>query len=301
MLVNNMQTPYLQKLVIIGVGLIGGSFALALRNAGLVKQIVGLGRSQENMLRARELGIIDEITNTPVAALAGADFVMLSTPVGQIHRVMAQIEPYLEKQTIVSDVGSTKQNVIDAAYSQLANHLDRFIPAHPIAGTEFRGAEAADPTLFNNKNLIITPLKENNGQAINLVRALWQSCGAKVSIMSAAQHDQILAIVSHLPHMLAFTLMNHVQTCADFDPNYVLSYAGSSLRDCTRIVASSPEMWRDICLANRVQLLAELETYQKSLTELREQLANQNGEALLNLFKSASDLKLQWSSNRDEG
>ncbi|HMU63876.1 MAG TPA: prephenate dehydrogenase/arogenate dehydrogenase family protein [Nitrosomonas sp.] len=293
-------SPYLQKLVIIGVGLIGGSFALALRNAGLVKQIVGLGRSQENMLRARELGIIDEIAITPAAALAEADFVMLSTPVGQIQRVMAQIEPYLDKQTIVSDVGSTKQNVIEAAQQQLTNHLAHFIPAHPIAGTEFRGAEAADPLLFKQKHLIITPLKENNEQAINLVKVLWESCGAKVSIMSAEQHDQMLAIVSHLPHMLAFTLMNHIQTCTDFDPNYVLSYAGSSLRDCTRIAASSPEMWRDICLANRVQLLAELDKYQQALTELREQLANRNDEALLSLFKKASDLKLQWSNARDE-
>ncbi len=292
--------PYLQKLVIIGVGLIGGSFALALRNAGLVKQVVGLGRSQENMLRARELGIIDEIAITPAAALAEADFVMLSTPVGQIQRVMAQIEPYLDKQTIVSDVGSTKQNVIEAAQQQLTNHLAHFIPAHPIAGTEFRGAEAADPLLFKQKHLIITPLKENNEQAINLVKVLWESCGAKVSIMSAEQHDQMLAIVSHLPHMLAFTLMNHIQTCADFDPNYVLSYAGSSLRDCTRIAASSPEMWRDICLANQGQLLAELDKYQQALTELREQLANRNGEALLSLFKKASDLKLQWLNARNE-
>lgn len=291
-----MPTPYLQKLVIIGVGLIGGSFALALRNAGLVKQIVGLGRSQENMLRAHELGIIDEIATAPDVALADADFVMLSTPVGQIQRVMEQIEPYLNKQTIVSDVGSTKQDVINVAYKQLASHINRFVPAHPIAGTEFRGAEAADPSLFKNKHLIITPLKENNEQAINLVRALWESCGAKISIMSAEQHDQILAIVSHLPHMLAFTLMNHVQACASFDPNYILGYAGSSLRDCTRVAASSPEMWRDICLANRAQLLAEIETYQKELTELSEQLANQNGEALLNLFRKASDLKLQWSN-----
>ena len=290
-----MSTPYLQNLVIIGVGLIGGSFALALRNAGLVKHIVGLGRSQENMLRALELGVIDEIAISSATALADADFVMLSTPVGQIQRVMAQIEPYLNKQTIVSDVGSTKQDVIDAAKNQLAKHLDHFIPAHPIAGTEFRGAEAADPLLFRNKHLIITPLKENNEQAINLVSMLWEACGARVSIMSAAQHDQILAIISHLPHMLAFTLMNHVQACADFDPDFVLSYAGSSLRDCTRIAASSPEMWRDICLANRVQLLAELQAYQNALTELREQLANQNGEALLSLFKNASDLKLRWT------
>ena len=295
-----MSTPYLQKLVIIGVGLIGGSFALALRNAGLVKQIVGLGRSQENMQRALELGVIDEIAIAPATALADADFVMLSTPVGQIQRVMAQIEPYLNKRTIVSDVGSTKQDVINAAKNQLTKHLNRFIPAHPIAGTEFRGAEAADSLLFRNKHLIITPLKESNEQAINLVKALWESCGAKVSIMSAAQHDQILAMVSHLPHMLAFTLMNHVQACANFDPDFVLSYAGGSLRDCTRIAASSPEMWRDICLANREKLLGELDAYQGALTDLREQLANQNSEALLSLFKKASDLKLRWTRDHNE-
>ena len=295
-----MPTPYLQKLVIIGVGLIGGSFALALRKASLVKRIVGLGRGQKNMQRALELGIIDEIATTPAGALQDADFVLLSMPVGQIQSIMEQIEPYLNKETIVSDVGSTKQNVIDAARKQMMAHLSRFIPGHPIAGTEFRGADAADPLLFKNKHLVITPLKENHEQAVNQVRELWESCGAKVSLMPAEQHDQILAIVSHLPHMLAFTLMNHVRACSEFDPNYILDYAGSSFRDCTRIAGSSPEMWRDICLANREKLLSELDAYQGALTDLREQLANQNSEALLNLFKKASDLKLQWSRNSAE-
>ncbi|MCO6426998.1 prephenate dehydrogenase/arogenate dehydrogenase family protein [Nitrosomonas communis] len=284
----------LNKLVVIGVGLIGGSFALALRHTGMVKQIVGIGRSQKNMQRAVELGVIDEIASNPAAALKNADFVLLAMPVGQTSHIMAQIAPCLESETIISDVGSTKQDVITAARTHLTRHLTRFIPSHPIAGTEFSGAEAASTHLFLDKHLIITPLTENSEQAISLVTALWQHCGAKVSCMPADQHDRILAIVSHLPHILAFTLMNHVHANIEDKPEEVLRFAGSSFRDCTRIASSSPEMWRDICLANQETLLKQIDVYQNKLSDLRTLLANNDGEALEKTFLQARETRQQW-------
>lgn len=289
-----MTSPLLHKLVVIGVGLIGGSFALALRNAGMVKHIVGLGRSQENMQRALELGIIDEIASSSASALKDADFVLLATPGGQISNIMAQIAPYLTPGTIVSDVGSTKQDIITAARTHLAQHLTHFVPCHPIAGTEFSGAEAASVHLFRDKHLIITPLAENNDQVIELVTTLWQHCGTKISCMSADQHDRVLATISHLPHILAFTLMSHVRASIEDKPEEILHFAGSSFRDCTRIASSSPEMWRDICLANREALLKQIDAYQKELTALRTTLANHNGEALEKVFANAGETRQQW-------
>lgn len=289
-----MASPPLKKLVIIGVGLIGGSFALALRHAGMVKHCVGIGRSPKNMQRALELGIIDEIANDPASALKGADFILLAMPVGQTDQVMAQIAPYVEDGTIISDVGSTKQDVILAARTHLARQLAHFVPSHPIAGTEFSGAEAADIHLFCDKPLIITPLKENSVEAIDLVTTLWQRCGAKVTRMPAAQHDRILATVSHLPHILAFSLMNHVLCNSDDQPEEVLRFAGNSFRDCTRIASSSPEMWRDICLANQETLLKQIDTYQAQLTYLRTLLANHDGEALERTFAAARELRQKW-------
>ncbi|SDY53646.1 prephenate dehydrogenase/arogenate dehydrogenase family protein [Nitrosomonas sp. Nm33] len=292
-----MTSPLLHKLVVIGVGLIGGSFALALRHAGMVKHIVGIGRSRKNMQRALELDIIDEVADSLASALKDADFVLLAMPVGQTSNIMAQIAPFLEPGTIVSDVGSTKQDVIFAARTHLARHLTHFVPCHPIAGTEFSGAEAASTHLFRDKHLIITPLAENNDQAINLVSTLWQHCGAKISCMTADQHDRILAIISHLPHILAFTLMNHVRTNIEDKPEEVLRFAGSSFRDCTRIASSSPEMWRDICLANQEMLLKQIDIYQNELTSLRTILANNDGEALERAFANARETRQQWLKN----
>lgn len=292
-----MTRPLLHKLVIIGVGLIGGSFALALRQAGVIKQIVGIGRSPGNMQRARERGIIDEIARDFPSALKDADFVLLAMPVGQTNHIMAQIAPYLESGTIVSDVGSTKQDVILAARTHLARHLTHFVPSHPIAGTEFSGADAADMCLFHDKHLIITPLEENSEQSINLVATLWRHCGANITSMPADQHDRILAAISHLPHVLAFTLMNYVRDNDEDQPETLLRFAGSSFRDCTRIASSSPEMWRDICLANQETLLQQIDAYQSKLTSLRTLLANRDGAALEKTFKAAREIHRKWLSN----
>lgn len=295
-----MAASSISKLVIIGVGLIGGSFAQALRRAGLVKHITGIGRSPENMQCALELGIIDEQTGDFAAALSGADFVLLAVPVKQAARVLQQIAPYLEDRTVISDVGSTKQNVVNAARAYLGKHISRFIPAHPIAGTEFSGAEAAFPDLFQDKPVILTPLQENDQQAIVHVAALWRYCGARVSSMRPERHDQILAAISHLPHMLAFSLMQHIQTqsltLSEGNPLELLRLAGSSLNGMTRIAASSPEMWRDICLDNRTALLAQIEAYQLELSKLQQILTDHDSEALEKLFSEARITRRNWSA-----
>jgi len=294
----------ISKLVIIGVGLIGGSFALALRQAGLVNSIVGIGRSPENMRYALEQGIIDEQTNDFSAALASADFVLLAVPVKQTGRVMQQMKPYLKDHTIISDVGSTKQNVVQVARENLGEYVERFIPAHPVAGTEFNGARAAFPGLFQNKPVILTPLPENDQQAIGAVTVLWQGCGARVSSMQPEQHDQLLAAISHLPHMLAFSLMQHIhtlsQTLGEGDPLALLRFAGTSLNDMTRITASSPEVWRDICLENRTALLTQIEAYQRELSALQQMLVNHDGESLQKLFSAARATRKEWTVLQDK-
>ena len=299
-----MTSFHISKLVIIGVGLIGGSFALALRQAGLVKHIVGIGRSPQNMQDALELGIIDEQTSDFSAALANADFVLLAVPVKQTGRVMQQMKPCLEGHTIISDVGSTKQNVIQAARENLGEHIERFIPAHPVAGTEFKGARAAFPELFQNKPVILTPLPENDQQAVDAVTALWQGCETRVSSMQPEQHDQLLAAISHLPHMLAFSLMQHIhtlsQTLGEGNPLALLRFAGPSLNGMTRIAASSPEMWRDICLENRAALLTQIEAYQQELSALRQMLVNHDGESLQKLFSAARATRQAWTALRDK-
>ena len=299
-----MAFPAISKLVVIGVGLIGGSFALALRRAGLVERIVGMGRSPDNMQRALELGIIDEQTSDFAAALSGADFILLAVPVKQTAGVMQKIAPHLEAHTLISDVGSTKQNVVHAARANLGKRVKRFIPAHPIAGTEFSGAEAAFPDLFQDKPVILTPLQENDQESVDRVAGLWQHCGASVSSMLSEQHDQLLAAISHLPHMLAFSLMQHVrtlsQTLGEGNPLALLRFAGSSLNDMTRITASSPEMWRDICLENRAALLAQIESYQQELSGLQNMLADHDGESLEKLFSEARAIRQEWSAFRNQ-
>lgn len=298
-----MVSPSISKLVIIGVGLIGGSFALALRRAKLVDHIVGIGRSPENMQRALELGIIDEQTSDFSVALSGANFVLLAVPVKQTARIMQQMRPYLEDHTVVSDVGSTKQNVVLAARENMGEHIKHFIPAHPIAGTEFSGAEAAFPELFQGKPVILTPQQENDQQAVDDIAALWRSCGAWVSSMQPTQHDQLLAAISHLPHILAFSLMQRIctlsQTMNEDDPLALLRFAGSSLDDMTRITASSPEMWRDICLENRAALLTQIEAYQQELSTLQQMLANHDGESLQKLFSAMRTIRQNWVASKN--
>lgn len=291
----------IDKLVIIGVGLIGGSFALALRKAGHVRHIVGVGRSRENMQRALARGAIDEIAADLAPALRGANVIFLALPVGQTGKTLARISPLLEPDSIVTDAGSTKQDVIAAARLHLPRHLKNFVPGHPVAGAERSGASAADPELFRGRNVVLTPLEETGAEATQLVTGLWQACGATVSKLSAARHDDILAAVSHLPHVLAFALMSLLSGAQDSqdspdtsNASKLLRFAGSGFRDFTRIAGSSPEMWRDICLGNRETLLRQMDAYQRELGAIRDLLAKGDGEALEKLFANARETRRRW-------
>lgn len=287
----------LNKLVIIGVGLIGGSFAQALRNAGLTKHIVGVGRSQQNMQCAIELGVIDEIASDIACALHNADLVFLAMPVGQTRYIMERIAPHLHANTIVTDAGSTKQDVMAAARHYLSmQSRHHFVPGHPIAGAEQSGVQAAQPDLYLNKHVILTPLPETSTDAVARVEQLWQACGAQVSLMPADEHDQVLAATSHLPHILAFTLMNHLSNTNQ--PENMLRFAGSGFRDFTRIASSSPEMWRDICLANHEALLKQIDMYQNEMKALHAILKHNDAVALEQYFSQARGLRDEWLKNK---
>ena len=281
------------KLVICGVGLIGGSFALALRQAGLVERVVGIGRRPEPLAAARELGIIDEAATGWADALAGAELVLLAMPVGQMDAVAAAIAPHLEAGTIVTDAGSTKRDVIEAIYRHFGPHLATVVPAHPIAGAEKSGPSAARADLYRQRKVVVTPLPENNPAAVARVRELWEACGAVLREMSPQDHDRVFAAVSHLPHLLAFGLVHDLAGRANAEQ--LFSYAASGFRDFTRVAGSHPEMWRDICVANRHSLLAELDAYLTELAYLRALLADSNGPALERVFDEASRARNTWA------
>ena len=284
--------PLIERLAIIGTGLIGGSFALALKQAGQVGTVVGAGRTQDNLQNAKLRGILDDIATDPAHAVQGADFVLLAVPVGQMQGVMQAIASQLAPGVVVSDVGSIKQDVADLAQRHLAANLSRFVPGHPIAGAETSGAESARADLFDGKNVVLTPLPNTNFDALVKVQSAWQACGAKVSIMQAGQHDRIFAAVSHLPHLLAYALVDMLASRPDAE--LFFNYAASGFRDFTRIAASSPEMWRDIALANKDALLAELGAYEAKVEELKVALTNSDGSALMAMFSRAHDARSAW-------
>ncbi len=284
---------HIKKLVVCGVGLIGGSFALALRKAGVVSEIVGIGRTEASLQCAQRLGVIDRYTTDWSDALNGADFVLLAMPVGQVAAVTAQMAPHLAPGTLVTDAGSTKRDMIEAFYANLGPHLAHVVPAHPIAGAERSGADAAFATLYEGRNVVVTPLAENDELAIEKVAAVWSACGAVIRRMSPQEHDRIFAAVSHLPHLLAFGLVHDLAGRANSEE--LFSYAAGGFRDFTRIAGSHPEMWRDICLANRHALLAELDQYLGELAYLRALLIGNDGKALEALFAEARDARNRWA------
>lgn len=283
------------KLVIFGIGLIGGSAALALRKAGVAKRILGIDRSNETQNEALRLRVVDAIASDLPSAVADADIVLLAVPVAQTEQIMVAIASHLAPHTIVTDAGSTKSDVAAVARASLGKHLPRFVPGHPIAGTEKSGVTAAHAGLFQGCNTILTPLPETNAQALETVSLLWQSCGAKVSVMAPQAHDDIFAAVSHLPHMLAFALVDEIAHRPNAEQ--LFGFAASGFRDFTRIAGSSPEMWRDICHANRAALLAELDAYQIELTRLRELIERRDSVALEVLFQDASRARNTWIKN----
>lgn len=283
-----------KKVVIFGVGLIGGSFALALRRAGQAAHIVGVGRSTASLERARELGLIDSVATDPAAAVDGADLILLAAPVAQTEAILASIAPYLAPRAIVTDAGSTKGDVVAAARKALAARISQFVPAHPIAGREQHGPEAALADLYEGKKVVITALPENAAQDVETVAAAWRACGAVIHRLSPQEHDAVFASVSHLPHVLAFALVDDIAAKPHADT--LFQYAASGFRDFTRIAASSPEMWRDITLANRDALLTEVDAYLVQLQAIREMIANSDGPALEHVYASARDARQQWAA-----
>lgn len=286
----------INKLVIIGTGLIGGSFALALKRARAVKRVVGVGRTRRNLADAIRLKIIDEALQDPSRAVQDADLVLLATPVGQMPAVMTAIAPHLSARAVITDGGSTKRDVIACARRFLGDHFSRFVPAHPIAGTEKSGAIAAFPELFVGKNVILTPQPETTAAATRVVRQAWEACGARVVQLDAAEHDAILAAVSHLPHVIAFALVNMLARRSN--PGRLFGLSAGGLRDTVRIAGSSPEMWADICVANRDALLAALEDYENELEAMRVAIESVDAAELRRMFSSARSAREKWLVRR---
>ncbi|MDO8812037.1 MAG: prephenate dehydrogenase/arogenate dehydrogenase family protein [Gallionella sp.] len=287
-----MTEPQFKKIIIFGVGLIGGSFALALRKANAVGEVVGFGRSEATLQQARQLGIIDRIGQDVAAEAGDADLILLATPVGQMAELMARIAPHLGAHTLVTDGGSTKSDVVAAAHANLGIRIAQFVPAHPIAGAEKSGAGAALSDLYVGKKVVLTPLPENSERSIRRVRAAWRSCGATLYRMQPAEHDRVFAAVSHLPHLLSYALVDQVARHAN--GKQLFDYAAGGFRDFTRIASSHPEMWRDICIANRKALLVELAGYQRVLAEVKKLLQKQDAAGLEKIFTRARAARNKW-------
>jgi prephenate dehydrogenase len=287
-----------KRLVIVGVGLIGGSFALALKRAGIVGEVVGVDRNRAALEDALRLKVIDVAANIS-DALAHADLVLLAVPVGQMSATFTLVARDLEANAVIMDCGSTKQDVIAAARATLGAKISQFVPAHPIAGRETSGVGSADATLFADKNVVITPLQENSAVTVTRVEAAWRASDANVVRMTAATHDAVFAAVSHLPHMLAFALVDEFAS----RPNAksLFSFAASGFRDFTRIAGSSPEMWRDIALNNRNALLKEMDAYLAKTQHLRTLIANADAAELEHLMKRAREARAKWLAGELDG
>lgn len=280
---------HIGKLCIIGVGLIGGSVARALRECNCVDSIVGTGRNVANLQRAEDLGVIDAYTLDLAKAVEGADIVLVAVPLGAMQQVFEQIKPHLSAKTIVTDVGSAKQSVIDSVRRVFNALPSMFVPGHPIAGTEKSGAEASFAELFRHRRVILTPHANTDQSALNQVQLMWQACGAQVMEMDARHHDAVLAATSHLPHMLAYTL---VDTLARMDDSQeIFDYAAGGFRDFTRIASSDPVMWHDICLANREQLVQVMRTFSDDLHRLCDAMEQGNSEFIKSTFTRAKNAR----------
>jgi prephenate dehydrogenase len=289
---------FFQRVAVIGVGLIGGSFALALKAARGCAHVAGAGRGGANLQRALERGAIDSIAADAAAAVQDADLVLIATPVAQIEKILASIRPNIKPGAIVTDAGSTKRDVVAAARAALGGKLAQFIPAHPVAGAEHRGAAVADAGLFRGRRVVLAPLRENSAADVETLSGVWFALGARVSRMTPEAHDAVFAAVSHLPHLLAFALVDELS--ARSDAAQLFGYAAGGFRDFTRIASSHPEMWRDICVANRDRLLQELHLYEKKLKSIGALLEAGDAAALEKLFADARAARERWLSGEYE-
>jgi prephenate dehydrogenase len=277
------------RLAVIGVGLIGGSFALALKQAKAVSHVVGVGRNPANLKLALERGIVDSTAPDPAAAARDADLVLIAAPVAQFPAIFDSVR---ESRALITDAGSTKRDVIAAARKALGKKIARFIPAHPIAGAEKSGAGAASAELFRDRRVVLTPLPENSKDNVSRIEDAWKRCGAQVTRMDPEEHDAVLAAVSHLPHILAYALVHDV--AKRNNSAQLFSFAAGGFRDFTRIASSHPEMWRDICLANRDRLLQEMKSYANELGSIRKLISKGDAAGLEKLFATARDARDKW-------
>jgi len=275
----------IQKLAVIGLGLIGGSLARALREAGQVEHVVGCGRSAENLQRGLELGVIDSFTHDVAEAVVDADMIFVAVPLGAMRDVFAQMNGRLASHAVITDGGSAKGSVITDFNAVCAQHAKQFVPGHPIAGTENNGVEASFAQLYNDRRVIITPTSNSSSQAIMRVTDMWQACGAEVVNMDVQHHDEVLAATSHLPHMLAFGLVDVLARMDEHDD--IFRYAAGGFRDFTRIASSNPVMWRDICLANKDALSKMIVGFADELNMLAKAVEEGDAERLLEIFETA--------------
>ena len=279
---------------VVGVGLIGGSFAAALRRAGAVDRILGAGRRPETLAQAVALGLIDEAVTLKEAA-ARADLIFIAAPVGAFEAIFSEIAPHLGSKTIVTDGGSTKRNVIEAARAGLGPRVAQFVPGHPMAGSHEKGPEAANPDLYVGRRVMLTPLVENHPEDVALVQAVWQQCGANVVCIDSNQHDGVVAAVSHLPHWVAALFMEYI-TGGD-DATLKLETAGSGFRDFTRVAQGSPEMWRDIFVANRDAMLTELASLRQVMDRAEHALREHDAVWLEEMLARAARARADWPGN----
>ncbi|NOQ52670.1 MAG: prephenate dehydrogenase/arogenate dehydrogenase family protein [Desulfuromonadaceae bacterium] len=284
-----MSDVLIPRLAIIGVGLIGGSLSLALKDAGAVGKVIGCGRGKPNLEKALELGVVDCYSRDPLEAVKDADVVFLATPVKTLATVTKEMLPGLKPGAIVTDGGSVKGEVVKVIEPLMPEGI-HFVPGHPIAGTERSGAEAAFPTLYRGKRCILTPTENTDPAALELVEKMWQLAGSNVARMPLEKHDKILAAISHLPHMVAYSLVNSVGSYDHYEEN-ILEYSAGGFRDFTRIASSDPAMWRDIAETNREALLEMMGQFETFFAELKEDIAEGSGEKLFEFFLRSKQLR----------
>ena len=275
----------IERLAIIGVGLIGSSLSLALREAGQVGEVVGFGRNRDNLEKGVELGVLDRFESTLTDAVRDADVIVVAVPLGAMRAVFKELAGCVRADAIITDVGSAKGSVVDAAKAELGALMPRFVPGHPIAGTEKSGVEAGFPTLYRDRRIILTPLAETDADATAAIDRMWQHCGALVEYLEVEHHDKVLAATSHLPHMLAFALVHHLSHLNDHEE--IFRYAAGGFRDFSRIASSDPVMWRDVCLANGPALRKLIDQYQLELDRISRAIDADDSDELLKLFGRA--------------
>jgi len=280
----------INRLAIIGIGLIGGSLSLALKQSGSVKHVVGFSRKASTRSEALSLGVIDSAVSSIADAIQNADIVVLAVPVGAIADALISIAPYVKDNMIITDVGSVKSQVVDAAKLALGDKFRQFVPGHPISGTEKSGPAAAFAELYQEHKVVLTPTKQTDEVAIKKIRNMWKAAGAEVSIMTAEHHDDVLAATSHLPHLLAFNLVDMLAEEGG-DVAEVLRYAAGGFRDFSRIASSDPEMWRDISLTNSTAILSLLKKYQHQMSLLQQAIEQQDADYLIAVFERAKQAR----------